>query len=519
MKLLLAFFAGILLPFAFAPYEYYWLAPLSLFLLLFSWENATPKAAFYRGFLFGLSFFGGSVYWVYISIHTFGGSNIFVAGIITLLFVFILSLFIASNGYILNRYFSSKHRHCEAEGRSNPGNVSLDCHVGLRPPRNDEAYKYWIAFPAAWSLLEWIRSWIFTGFPWVLLGYSQTGSPLHGFAPIVGIYGVSFLTALSGSLLFTYLRHKSNSKRWLSFLLLLIIWMSGFFLSKIHWTTPISKPLHVSLIQGNIPQSIKWSADEAFNSLSLYQHLSKQHWQNANLIIWPETAVTLFLQDATPFLEELDQSAKQKNIAIITGIPSMKIDNNNQENYFNSAIVLGEGNGFYTKRHLVPFGEYTPFKKILGKLLDILHLPMSDFSEGNKIQPLMKIQGYYIAPFICYEIAYSDLLRTDLPKANILITLSNDTWFDQSSALGQHRQIAQFAAESTGRYMLVVTNSGETVIINPEGEIIGKAQMNQTAVLEGTVNAVSGTTPWIKLGNLPFIFLFILLLIIPRFRR
>jgi apolipoprotein N-acyltransferase len=490
MKLLTAFFAGILLPFAFAPYTFYPLAVLSLVLFLRTLEKKSPGTAGLYGFFYGLGCFGKGVYWIYISIHEFGNSSIFIAGTITLLFVSVLALFPAVNAYLFNRFFSDAKYYA----------------------------KYWLAFPALWTLIEWIRSWIFTGFPWLLLGQSQTGSPLQGYAPVLGVYGVSFLVVLSAGLLFAFGRQSQKSINTYSYLFLGIIWLTGLGLYRVQWTKPLPGVIPVTLVQGNIPQTIKWSPDQAFTSLTVYEKLTEENWPfSGGLVVWPETAVTLLFHDALPWLDNIDDAARQKHIGVITGIPMIKTINK-QNNYYNSAIILGEGEGHYDKRHLVPFGEYTPFKKIFGKLLDILQLPMSDFVEGAEKQTLMKFQGYYIAPYICYEIAYSTLLRADLPQANLLVVMSNDTWFGQSSALGQQRQISQFAAQSTGRYMLVVTNSGETVIISPHGKILASLPIDKTGVLRYNVKAMTGSTPWVRWGNWPVIGICLILLLITRLR-
>jgi len=419
---------------------------------------------------------------IYISIHTYGNTNIFFAGLITVLFVMILSVFIAVQSYCLKRYFPS-----------------------------EKSTTWLLAFPSTWVLSEWIRSWILSGFPWLLLGQSQTNSPLQGFSPIVGVYGVSFLVALSAALLFMILKLK-RGLIWLSILLLILIWTGGFYLSKVQWTTVSSNPIRVTLIQGDIPQSIKWSPKEAINALTRYEKLTQaQHWQN-QLIIWPETAVTLMLPDAVPLLGQIDKTAQQHQAAIITGIPIPQKDSSGNTNYYNGVIVLGNGNGQYFKRHLVPFGEYVPLESLIRGLIGFFDLPMSDFSEGPDKQPLLNAVNLKIAPYVCYEIAYTNLLRDDLPEANLLVGISNDTWFDHSAASAQQRQISQFAAQSTRRYMLVATNSGQTVIINPNGQIQSYIPSDEIGTLNGTVTGMTGTTPWIKLGNGPFIILFILIL-------
>jgi len=481
MKLIASFLAGALIVLGFAPYGIAPLAILSLFFLLLLWEKATPKAAYAYGFFYGLGYFGFGISWVYISIHTYGNTNVLGAASITALLIAFLALFPAIMGYFLNKFFPSSR-----------------------------VFKWLLIFPAAWALLEWVRSILFTGFPWLLLGHSQTTSSLGGFAPIVGVYGVSFLSALTAGLLLTFMKFP---KKYLSFILIVAILVSGYALKKVEWTKALPEPLHVSLIQGDVPITLKWSPDMAVASLQDYINASKTQFKPRTLIVWPETAITLFLGDALPLLEDFDKSAEKKDVAILSGIP-IPDGKDSKATYFNSAIMLGDGDGSYFKRHLVPFGEYTPLENYLGKVLNFLDIPMSNFVEGPLKQPLMTALGLKIAPYICYEIAYPSLLRTDLPEANLLVTISNDSWFDQSKALGQHRQIAQFAALLSGRYMVVATNSGETVIVSPQGKILAKAPKNIRTILNGDVYGMTGETPWVRLGDMPFLFLFTIIIIL-----
>ena len=480
LKFIGAIFAGVLLPFAFAPVGLYGLAILSPFVLLLLLQHSSPKQALYQGLGYGIGFFGVGVYWVFISIYLYGQTNLFLAGLITAGFILILSLFPAIMAYIFTKLFINNHK----------------------------SSKYILAFPSLWVLLEWVRSWFLTGFPWLLLGESQTRSPLHGFAPVVGIYGLSFLVLVTSGLLFLIVDNikKSKPKSTIKFILsILLIWLTGYGLSFIHWTKPISNLFSVSLVQGNIKQDLKWSPHQAQKSLDLYKKLSMPYLGKSPMIIWPEAAITYLLPDAIPHLNDLNKIAQKDLTGIITGIPIPA-----HQQYYNGAIVLGDGSGHYFKQHLVPFGEYVPFEQHLRGLFGFLNLPMSDFSAGPSHQPLFDIRAVKIAPFICYEIAYSSLVRDDLPEANVLVTVSDDAWFNQSAALAQHTQIAQFAAEMTQRYMLVDTNSGETAIINPDGKILIKAPINTATVITANIKAMAGNTPWTILGNLPILILIFL---------
>jgi apolipoprotein N-acyltransferase len=467
---LVCLLAGALLILAFAPFGWFFIAPLALAVLFFFWLDVSPKQAFMRGFMFGFGMFGFGVSWVYISIHRFGNANVALAALITILFVIVLALFPAIQGYLTTKFLPKKH-----------------------------FMKLLMIFPVGWVLFEWIRDWLFTGFPWLFLGYSQTNSPLRGYAPILGCYGVSFLVVFSTGLLVIIVKFVIPAKAGIAQKLipvcagitLIIIWLAGGMLAQIQWTKPIGKPIKVSLIQGNIPQQLKWNPDEIWPTIKRYQQLTTQSL-TSDLIIWPEAAIPMALTYPDDYLTSLAQMAKQHNTSIILGVP---LQDNGK--YYNAAIALGNGQGIYYKRHLVPFGEYLPLEAITDKILNLFNIPISDLHPGPQKQNLLKVNNIYIAPFVCYEMAYSALVRSDLPKAQILITISNDAWFGKSIASAQHLQIGQMRALESGRYMLFSTNNGITAIINPNGKIIKSLPRDKTAVLTGMVQPMSGRTPYL----------------------
>ena len=475
----LSLIAGGILPFAFAPFYWFWLAPLPIAGLLALWLKANPKQAALRGWLFGLGMFGVGTSWVYISIHQFGGTSIPLALLFTALLIVVLALFPATQGYLLTRFFP-----------------------------NNKLSKLLLAFPASWVLFEWIRAWFLTGFPWLYLGYSQTNSPLRGYATIFGAYGASFAVALTAALIIAIIIRKGKTRLY-CFIGLILLWLLGGTLSTIHWTKPINKPISISIIQGNIPQQLKWSPEQVAPTMESYKKLTEKNW-NSDLIIWPEAAIPLLAQYAQDYLNELDTKAKQHKASIILGVPAQP---NNQKVY-NAAIVLGDGQGTYYKQHLVPFGEYLPFEHWLRGLINFFNLPMSNFSSGPKNQLLLIAKKIKIAPYICYEVAYAELVRRDLPQAQLLITMSNDAWFGNSFAAEQHVQIGQMRSIETGRYMLFATNNGITAIISPDGKLIKTLPRFKTAVLTDNVYAMTGATPWIALGSWVVILGCLMLLII-----
>ena len=489
---------GAMLTLSFAPRHISQLAIIAPACLLYLWHGASAKRALWLGFLFGLGFFGTGVYWIYISIHYFGEMNAFAAFLITSLFIMGLALFPASVGYVLNRFFT-------------------------RP-----LTKNLCAFPALWVVSEWIRSWLFTGFPWLFLGYTQLRTPLKGYAPLLSVYGVSLaILLISGLLVNLALRWRGKINITPSYHLLAIalIWVIGGELSFQSWTEVQGQSIPVSLVQGNIPQSIKWSPAYLSLSFERYDQLTAPLWKNQNnkenqtnassrLIIWPETAIPASLQDAAPFLDEMDEKARANHATLILGLP---IQVPGKNSYYNAIISRGQDKKIYLKRHLVPFGEYVPFANQLSGVLDKLGIPVSLVEPGKAQQAPMILHGIKLLPTICYEIAFPSLVNTSDQTIGLLITLTNDAWYGHSSAQAQHLQMAAMRALELGRPLLFASNDGITAIIGPTGQIQAAAPPFKTYVLQGTVQPMTGLTPWMKYGMLPLMFILFGLLTLAHF--
>lgn len=485
-KILLALISGCLLTLGFAPWNYFLLGILAPTFLLLLLLKATPKQGFWIGLSFGLGLFGSGVSWVFISIHVYGATPIPLALILTGLFALTLALFIAPGTWLFCRYF----------------------------PHNT-ASKLLLAFPACWVLMEWVRSWLLSGFPWLYVGYTQLTSPLHGYAPLFSVYGVSFLTLLTGSLLVTaFVTHR---KRWyLSLAAIALIWVGGAALSLIHWTTPLGKPISVSIIQGNIPQELKWDPKQFASTMQTYYDLTEPRWSQARLIVWPEAAIPVPQNYAADFLQTLTEEAAAHHSTLIAGIPLL----NPAGSYYNAMLSLGgPEQGSYYKRHLVPFGEYVPLESLLRGIINFFNLPMSDIIPGPAHQTSLTIDHTLIAPYICYEIAYPSLVRGDFPAAHLIITISDDSWFGHSIAQAQHLEIAQMRSLETGRQQIFSTNDGTTAIIDAQGKIIASIPPFAEGVLNGSVQPMQGTTPWIWLGLWPLLVLLALFLLIARLRQ
>lgn len=479
-----ALLLGISLAFAFAPYEIFPLAFIAPAGLLALWLYASPIRAFKLGFLFGLGLFGAGVYWIFHSIHYFGDVPTALSVLFTSILIAILALFPACVGYLLNRYFQVL---------------------------NDS--KILCAFPALWVIVEWIRSWLFTGFAWLFLGYSQTNSPLKGYAPILSVYGVSLAVAMTSALIVSgimHFRRKNFQSAYLNLFAIVAIWLTGGLLNLIPWTHPLGKSLSLSLVQGNIPQELKWNPDHLKLSFDRYEALTKPLWGKSDFIIWPEAAIPMPLQQAAPFIEVMDMKAKKSGSQLILGIPT---EAENGRSYHNAVLVLGKNQQFYYKRRLVPFGEYVPFQQLFSHIFNYLNIPMSDLTPGQWGQDPIHIGNIKILTSICYEITYPELTKSTDSTISFILTVTNDAWFGDSSAQAQHLQMAEMRAIELRRPVVFVSNDGITAIINANGNIQAAAPPHQAVVLKGSVQPMSGLTPWMRNGMNSILFILLCLII------
>ena len=468
----LALLFGALLPLAFAPYSIWPLAMVSPALLLWLWEKtANPKSACALGFCFGLGFFGVGVSWVFVSIHHYGNTSLPLAVLITALFVMLLALFIAVQGYVNKRFFDPR----------------------LQP------FQY-LAFPGLWVGFEWLRSVVLSGFPWLYLGYAGLDTPLEGYGPLGSVYAISWVFALH-SVALRRLCKGSGPDKIASGLLILLLWGGGAYLQKHPFVKALPKTYRVSLVQGNVEPFNKFTREDPIGSTEkIYGTLTQAHWGD-DLIIWPEGAIPLPLPYADAYLKHLDEQARQHGSTLMTGI--QVIDKAGHD--YNALIALGLGQGLYYKVHLVPFGDFLPFDAWLRGLIGFFDLPMSSFKAGPKNQPLIHTQTLALNPLICYEIAFPEQVRHTLRNSDAIVNISEDGWFGRSLGPHQHLQIARMRALETGRTVLRATTSGFTAIIDPFGHIVAEAPPFEATVLSGTFQAMQGTTPWIRWGLWPLL--------------
>ncbi len=477
---------GVLGVFSFAPFYIFPLAIVAIAGLLALILNKTAKMAGFLGFMFGLGFFGAGVYWVFISVHSYGEVPAALAGLVTTGLIAILALFPASACYASNRYFPNTTRR-----------------------------KLIFAFPAMWLISEWVRSWVACGFTWLFLGYSQTNSPLKGFAAILSVYGVSLAVLMSSGFIISAIkayRQKLFKELLQDLIYLACIWLGGALLSLIPWTVPEGKPLNVTLVQGNIPQSIKWSREYLDLSYKRYVELSLHAWGRSDLIIWPESAIPNELQDSAWFIDHIDKIAKASKTNILLGIPVKA----GKDSYYNAAITLGQTQDFYFKRRLVPFGEYVPFQWISEKILNFMNVPMSNMVPGSYKQHGVRLGNINVDTSICFEITFPELIHTYDRSVGMLVTITNDAWFNDSIAAAQHIQMAQMRAMELGRPVLFVSNDGITAIIGSHGEIEAEAPTHEAFTLNGTVQPMIGATPWMVNFMDPLLVIVILFIYLSR---
>ena len=474
-SLVVAFALGAVAVAGYAPFYLFPLPVATLAGLFYLWSRAkTPRAAATIGLAYGLGLFLLGVSWIFVSLHNFGAMPAPLAALATFLFCAFLALLPAAAGYACARA------------------------VGT------DGMKFGLLAPAAWTVAEWTRGWLFTGFPWLVTGYSQVPwSPLAGYAPVLGIYGVTLATAASSGLLLLLWRHASTRKDHVRILrplllLLLAVWLGGWALKQVEWTHSVGAPLRVSLLQANIAQDLKWNEDRIIETLESYRSLATQ--APSPLIVLPETALPLFL-DRVPrgYLEDLARHARRNGGDILVGVPERQANGE----YFNSVVSFGTAaTQTYRKSHLVPFGEFIPLRPVLGWIVSVLAIPLQDFSRGTNQRPLA-VAGQQVAVNICYEDAFGEEIIRQLPEATVLINVSNVAWFGRSIAPRQHLQISQARALETGRHMLRATNTGVTAVIGPDGRVLASAPEFEVATVTHTVRGRGGATPYVRMGNGP----------------
>ena len=499
-----AVLGGAIIPFSMAPYHIWPIALVGLFLVANSLKNTTPKQAILLALAAGIGLFGAGVNWVFVAITQFGSSSFVLATLLTALFVVGLAIVFALPFYVYGRWLS----------RTLSGQT--------------------LGFSALWVLGEWLRSWLFTGFPWLYSGYGFIDTPLTGFAPITGIFGVSFSACLSASLCLAAFKmwqdyahahqpQKSLLARQLAVITLgaAVLWGMGAALQQVQWTTPKPHTISIGLVQPNIPQERKWDPAYYQSSLNILTELSLPLW-DLNWVIWPEAAVPYTYHQAESILSDIDRHAKKSGAVFISGIiyddysslPDDAVFYRFEDmKFYNTIIARGFGSGEYFKQRLVPFGEYVPFEEQLRGLIAFFDLPTSIINIGPFNPEGLNANGVTVAAAICYEIVYPDLIAELSAHKDVILTISNDAWFGHSNGPLQHFDMARMRAIETARYVVRSTNNGLSGFIKPNGEIANTGQRFTRETITGSVQRMSGLTPFMVWKSWPMVVLTLLIVI------
>jgi len=371
----------------------------------------------------------------------------------------------------------------------------------------------WLVLPSLWVLLEWLRGWAFSGFPWLSLGYAFIDSPLAGWAPVLGVYGVTWAAALAATGLgalglsgvLTARRStaaQAAAARAVALAAIAALFMAPGLAGRHEWTRPAGAKIAIAAVQGAVSQDRKWQIDNRDATMARYAKLTDHAW-GARLIVWPESALPVLANNIPDYLQNLRATARAHDADFAIGLVNYEPATGR---YFNGLLVMNEdGDGWYYKRHLVPFGEYFPVPGFVRSWMRLMSLPYDDISAGSERQPALRAAGQSLGLTICYEDAFGSSQLGVLRDATLLINVTNNAWYGDSTAPHQHLQIARMRALEAGRFLIRAANDGITAVIGPHGELAAKLPQFQEAVLRADVQPMTGLSPYARFGNYPVV--------------
>ena len=479
MKFIAAFVAGAATVLSFAPFGLYPLGIVGPAVLFYLWLSASPRVAFFQGLCYGMGLFGLGVSWVYVSMHVYGHMPVALASLAVLIFVFILSLYVAIAGLLQSGFKGS-----------------LVVRVG-------------VIIPALWTLIEWLRGWLWTGFPWLSLGYGQIDSGLSGLAQWAGIYGVSWVAATVAGLLAAAVVQSNRPRRFTLIGVIAALWLGAWAVGQWPWVQPLGKPLQVAVIQGNVSLKNKWEPAQRNAILSQYLQMSAAE-ADSELIVWPEAALPFYLDKLS---DEFWMTLQEHPADFMFGVLERVPEGDTIKSY-NSVVAESDQRTVYRKQHLVPFGEFLPLPFLLGWIIDYWKIPMSNFSAWQTVQQPIPVAGTRAGVTICYEDAFAEGVRQSLPAAAVLINVSEDSWFGDSLAPHQRLDMARMRALETGRPMVRAANTGVSAVIDHAGRIVARTEQFTRTVLRTDIQPMQGTTPFTRLGSWPIVMVCMVIVLI-----
>ncbi len=473
---MIALALGIVTTFTFEPVGLGLLAPLLIVPLLYISHTVSPRDSGAHFFWYGLGLFLTGTYWIQISVAGFGGAPWWIAIVLMVGLALIMSAWLWLAGWLISRF------------------------------SHGEPWLLLLMAPSAWVLIEWLRGWVLTGFPWLALGYGQIDNWFAGWAPVFGVYGVSFAIMLSTTALLVTILTKPP-QRWIALGLVFVPFIGGAIIGEVDYTQGDGKAVRSTIIQAGITQDQKWLPEQRLPTMQFF-HKGTRDVPDSELVVWPEVAIPAVIGQVEDFLGIVQRDAKRNGQTVVLGILE-RVDDRDGAKVYNSVLALdGTTRQIYRKRHLVPYGEYFPVPGFVRAWMQQMNLPYNDLSKGEKTQPLIRTHnGLSLASAICYEDAYAGEMRYAFPEAGMIINLSNDAWFGDSIAAYQHLQIARMRSLEFGRPTIRATNTGISAFIDHEGRIVKEGPQHQSVSLTANVQARKGATPFANWGNLPIVVL------------
>jgi len=479
----LAAASGALLAFSFPPTGVPALAWVALTPLLIALSRGSLMRAFFIGLVTGTVYFVGTLYWISRVMSVYGGLQQATALVINALLVAYQAFFPAVFAVACRRLLSVVGRAA------------------------------WLATPALWVTMELGRTVVLTGFPWLLLGYSQTPvTPIAQLASVLGVYGISgLIAAVNASLVYAVvplpgLPRPRGTGRFVPLALacsaVLAVGFWGERRVAAADLTRAGEPVTVGLVQGNVEQGEKWNPSRASAIFGDYLRLTREAiGRGARFVLWPESSTPFLFEEERPAADQVRAIARDAQVSILVG--SDQVERGASVQYFNSAFIVtpaGETAAVYRKMHLVPFGEFVPFKRLLFFAAPLVEA-VSDFSAGEETV-LLPVGRHLASTAICYEVVYPDLVRQGVAQGSeLLTTITNDAWFGRTAAPYQHFAMASMRAIENGRYLVRAANTGISGIVDPYGRVLAQSAIYEPAVVVGEARFLTERTIYTRTGD------------------